>query len=129
MAKVQDPDEYMRDRRPYTPWRDWPATEGIGSLADEPGSPPGEASLGRTGDWRVTRPVMPSDPERCSRCCLCWMMCPEGVITLDEGLLPHIDYEYCKGCMICAEVCPRKCIGEVRESEGGQPPPSPSITL
>jgi pyruvate ferredoxin oxidoreductase delta subunit len=128
MAKIENPEQYMRDRSPYEPWGERPETEGISSLPDECGSPPGEASLGRTGDWRVTKPVMPSDPDQCSRCCQCWMMCPEGVITLDENLMPHIDYEYCKGCMVCVEVCPRECITEVRETEGsgGQPEPIPT---
>jgi pyruvate ferredoxin oxidoreductase delta subunit len=128
MAKVENPDEFMRDRRPYTPWRDVDDTSGIGNLPDDPACPPSEASMGRTGDWRVSRPVMPSDADLCSRCCQCWMMCPEGVITLDDDLLPQIDYEYCKGCMVCAEVCPKKCITEVRETESGgdQPPPLPT---
>ncbi|MBN1343436.1 MAG: 4Fe-4S binding protein [Phycisphaerae bacterium] len=118
----------MRSHEPVGPWRDTPSPTGAEDLADVPASPPDVASLGRTGDWRVTRPVMPEDVERCSRCCMCWMMCPEGAISLDEDQTPHIDYEFCKGCMICAEICPRKCIDEVRETEasGDQPPILPT---
>ncbi len=124
MAKIDDPDAYMQDRQPYRRWCDEPAPTGADDLPDEAAAPPDVASLGQTGDWRVTRPVMPDDLELCNRCCQCWMMCPEAAITLDDDLTPHIDYEYCKGCMICAEVCPRKCIEEVRETESdGEPPP------
>jgi len=128
MAKIENPDEYMRDRAFYEPWREVDETTGANDLPDEAASVPDRASLGPTGDWRVTRPVMPNEPSQCSRCCQCWMMCPEGVITLDDDRLPHIDYEYCKGCMICAEVCPRHCITEIRETEsiGEQPPPIPT---
>jgi pyruvate ferredoxin oxidoreductase delta subunit len=128
MAKIENPHEFMKDREPLKPWCDTPDPTGAEDLPDECGAPPGVASLGQTGDWRVTRPVMPEDEQLCSHCCQCWMMCPEGAITLDDDLTPHIDYEFCKGCMICAEVCPRKCIGEVRETEssGEQPPPIPT---
>lgn len=126
MAKIDNPDDVMKDRTPYDPWREEPDPTGADDLPDETAAPPGVASLGRTGDWRVVRPVMPEDTELCSRCCQCWMMCPEGAITLDDDETPHIDYEYCKGCMICAEVCPKKCIDEVRETDTSDgPPPMP----
>ncbi len=128
MAKIENTDEFMRDRHPYAPWTDTPHPTGADDLPEETAAPPDVASLGQTGDWRVTRPVMPEDASRCNRCCQCWMMCPEAAILLDEDLTPRIDYEYCKGCMICAEVCPRKCIDEVREtdSSGDQPPTLPT---
>jgi pyruvate ferredoxin oxidoreductase delta subunit len=68
---------------------------------------PGEA--GRTGDWRSQTPEI--DHEKCSQkdsCLLCWLYCPDGVISRDFPL--EIDLEFCKGCGICAEECPRKAI-------------------
>lgn len=128
MAKIKNPDEYMRDREPYRCWCDPICPTGASDLPDETGSPPDVASLGRTGDWRVTRPVMPDDPDECIRCCQCWMMCPEAAILLDDDLSPHIDYEFCKGCLICVEICPKKCIREVRETESPceEPPTLPT---
>ncbi len=81
-------------------------------------SGPGDA--GRTGSWRVERPVVnyskctPAKKQKAA-CHLCWLYCPDAVITKD--LEPKIDMEYCKGCGICAEECPTGAITMVQESE------------
>jgi pyruvate ferredoxin oxidoreductase delta subunit len=72
-------------------------------------SRPAEGAAGRTGSWRIFRPVI--DREKCNQCGLCQMYCPEGAI--DQDLT--IDYNFCKGCGICANECPKKAIGMVRE--------------
>jgi pyruvate ferredoxin oxidoreductase delta subunit len=75
---------------------------------------------GKTGTWRVIKPVVRQ--ERClllrgkRSCHLCWLYCPEGVVT--RGVPPVIDYDYCKGCGICAHECPGKAIEMVDESHG-----------
>ncbi|MEM0038677.1 MAG: 4Fe-4S binding protein [Zestosphaera sp.] len=64
---------------------------------------------GRTGTWRIQRPVY--NAGKCIKCRLCWLYCPDSVIDLSEGgdfIL--IDYDYCKGCGVCASVCPTKAI-------------------
>ncbi len=78
---------------------------------------PGDA--GRTGSWRVLRPVI--DYTKCTparkgkpACFNCWLYCPDSVVT--KTLRPEIDLEYCKGCGICAEECPTKAITMVAES-------------
>ena len=78
---------------------------------------PGDA--GRTGSWRVLRPVV--DYEKCTpakrgkeACFLCWLYCPDGVISKTIEL--QIDLEYCKGCGICSEECPTNAISMVDES-------------
>jgi len=78
-----------------------------------PISKPMEASAGKTGLWRFLKPEI--DVQRCIKCGICWMYCPDAVIVLDEEGVPHIDYEYCKGCGICANECPVKAIKMVRE--------------
>ena len=60
-----------------------------------------------TGDWRYQRPVL--DSEKCNRCGVCWMYCPDNAVRL-EGDAYVILYKYCKGCGICAEECPKKAI-------------------
>ncbi|MHC1567954.1 MAG: 4Fe-4S binding protein [Candidatus Syntropharchaeia archaeon] len=65
---------------------------------------------GKTGTWRVFRPV--KDEEKCTFCGLCYMYCPEAVI--DKNM--EIDYDYCKGCGICANECPSKAIEMVEEN-------------
>jgi len=81
-------------------------------------SGPGDA--GKTGSWRVERPII--DYDRCTpakkgkaACHLCWLYCPDGVITKD--IRPQINLEYCKGCGICAEECPTGAITMQEETE------------
>lgn len=57
-----------------------------------------------TGSWRQFRPVL--HPEKCTRCWLCFVWCPEAAIALDHDEYPVIDYDVCKGCLLCAHECP-----------------------
>lgn len=86
-------------------------------------SSPSIGEAGRTGDWRASRPVI--DPAKCipskrnrPSCFLCWLYCPEAVVT--RSIPVKIDLEYCKGCGICAEVCPAGAITLVDESSLAQ---------
>lgn len=67
----------------------------------------------QTGRWRTFRPVI--DYEKCNHCWICFVWCPDGVISLDNDDAPHIDYDHCKGCLICYEECPVKAITVERE--------------
>ncbi len=74
-------------------------------------SRPRMGATGKTGTWRVFRPVV--DKEKCNACGLCATYCPDGVISDDLD----IDLTYCKGCGICANECPKKAIAMVREEK------------
>ncbi|MFM7071574.1 MAG: 2-oxoacid:acceptor oxidoreductase family protein [Planctomycetota bacterium] len=74
----------------------------------------GNSAERHTGAWRVQRPVI--DPALCSRCGLCFVQCPDGVVSLDAEGYPVIDYDHCKGCLICHRVCPVNAIHEERET-------------
>lgn len=74
---------------------------------------PGNAEARKTGSWRVERPEI--DYDRCTRCGLCFVHCPDGAIALDEQGYPLIDYEHCKGCMICLEQCRPHAISSKKE--------------
>lgn len=74
-------------------------------------SRPVEEACGKTGTWRVFRPVV--DKEKCNACGLCASYCPDGVI--DEELTINLDF--CKGCGICANECPKKAIRMEREEK------------
>jgi pyruvate ferredoxin oxidoreductase delta subunit len=76
-------------------------------------APPGKARDNKTGSWRVFRPVV--DSEKCSKCGLCLLICPEGCISTNDDN-PMVDYDYCKGCGLCAEECPSDAI-EMEQEE------------
>lgn len=78
----------------------------------------------RTGDWRVFKPVI--DQDKCTRCLICWMYCPDGVIEVKDTpyktstgrlwtMTLEINYDHCKGCAICAEECPVNAIELIEE--------------
>ena len=75
---------------------------------------PGNASAYRTGDWRSQHPEF--DYEKCNKCGLCYIFCPEGCIELEENGYFQANLYYCKGCGICAKECPKNVITMIEES-------------
>jgi 2-oxoacid:acceptor oxidoreductase delta subunit (pyruvate/2-ketoisovalerate family) len=73
--------------------------------------------LRHTDGWRVYRPLI--DRPHCTRCFLCFALCPEGAIHLDADNYPIIDYDHCKGCLVCVAECPPQVISAVREAHHG----------
>ena len=74
---------------------------------------PGNSAEFNTGNWRTTgRPW--TDYEKCVKCSICWIMCPD--MAYDENSEGFYDWnsQYCKGCGICTEECPTSAI-EMRE--------------
>jgi len=69
----------------------------------------------KTGNWRALKPVL--DQNKCIKCLLCWVHCPEPAIIRHEDDNVSINYDYCKGCGICNNVCPVKAITMVMEGE------------
>jgi len=59
-------------------------------------SRPVKGASGKTGSWRVFKPVV--DKEKCNACGICAMFCPDAAIS--EDLV--VDLDFCKGCGICA---------------------------
>ena len=81
------------------------ATPSIYALANSPAR--------QTGSWRQFRPVL--HPERCTRCWVCFVRCPEAAITLDSNDYPIIDYDVCKGCLLCVYECPTHALSADKE--------------
>jgi len=83
-----------------------------------PGCPviePGSASQYRTGDWKSQHPVY--DYEKCNKCGLCYIYCPEACIKPREDEYFTSDLFYCKGCAICCTECPKDAITMVEEKQ------------
>ena len=83
----------------------------IGSIATGPGS----ARLYRTGDWRSQKPIY--DFNRCIKCGVCQIFCPEGCVEQNSEGYFEADLFYCKGCGICARECWTTVITMVDEEE------------
>ncbi|WP_029893810.1 4Fe-4S binding protein [Desulfohalovibrio reitneri] len=90
-----------------TAWRDL----ALGAAITRPGS---AADL-KTGDWKTLRPKV--DEEKCIKCALCGVYCPEFCISENEEGYWHSDPFYCKGCGICANECPKDAITMVLEED------------
>jgi len=86
----------------------------IDELAEElPISKPNIGSSGKTGTWRVEKPII--DLDACKKCDICILDCVENTIDKRSDGYPVIDYDYCKGCGVCSTVCPVKAIKMVAE--------------
>jgi len=88
-------------------WRDIE----IGSIVTEPGN----ARQYKTGDWRSQKPTY--DFNRCIKCAICQIFCPEGCVNQNDDGYFEADLYYCKGCGICAKECPTGVITMVEEKE------------
>ncbi|MCP4600943.1 MAG: pyruvate synthase subunit PorD [Proteobacteria bacterium] len=95
----------MPKQVPNPNWRDL----ALGGAIIEPGS----AKYNRTGDWRSDRPIWNFD--KCIKCGICSVFCPEGSITMRRDGIPENDLEYCKGCGICMVECYTGCIAMEEE--------------
>lgn len=75
-----------------------------GSLVLEPGS----AKSYKSGDWKSQHPVY--DYDKCNKCGLCYIFCPEGCIVPKNDGFFEANLYYCKGCGICFKECPKDAI-------------------
>lgn len=60
-----------------------------------------------TGDWSSQKLTL--NYEKCNRCGLCWMYCPDNAIRAEKENY-RILIKYCKGCGICVKECPKDAI-------------------
>ena len=73
----------------------------------------GSAKQYNTGDWRSERPIW--NHEKCIKCGICYLFCPEGCIGQNEEGYFEANLYYCKGCGICARECWTDAIKMVEE--------------
>lgn len=63
----------------------------------------GEGNPFKPGDKRKSAPMW--DKDRCTRCGLCFIYCPDGAVyRCDDGFF-DVALEKCKGCKICHSEC------------------------
>jgi len=63
--------------------------------------------------FRTHMPVC--DASYCSKCMLCYLVCPEGAIIPVNGRIT-IDSTLCKGCGICAAECNKNALAMTVEN-------------
>ena len=66
-----------------------------------------------TGGWRSERPYR--SEEKCTQCLICWIVCPDTSINVEDEKVTTFDYDHCKGCGVCANECPFDAITMVPE--------------
>ena len=75
----------------------------------------GNADTYKSGDWRSMRPIW--DKDRCIKCGVCYIFCPDMAIKETEDGYFEADLFYCKGCGICVRECVTGAIRLVEEEE------------
>jgi len=68
----------------------------------------GNSEFWGTGDWRTKTVIWKQ--ENCKQCLLCFPVCPDASIPVENSLRLEFDMSHCKGCGICAKVCPFNAI-------------------
>ena len=59
-------------------------------------------------DFRFEKPVW--DKDKCIKCGVCYLFCPDGAIRPDREGYYEADLAYCKGCGLCSMQCWTRCI-------------------
>ena len=68
----------------------------------------GNAKSFKTGDWRSAAPIFVAD--KCKQCLLCFPVCPDSAIVIEDGAMKGFNMDFCKGCLCCKAVCPFNAI-------------------
>jgi pyruvate ferredoxin oxidoreductase gamma subunit len=76
---------------------------------------PGNTGERNVGAWSRFKPII--DYDKCTRCRICFVHCPDSAITIVSDDLPVVDYDACKGCDICYTECPVKAISLARKEK------------
>jgi len=121
-GNAQEP--YKFEMPKWTEMREGIAIPGIplgGKVKDpvtgeEGGWRPGRNEVFKKWATRTMRPVV--DFEKCIKCTLCWLQCPDSCFDVTPDGFYDANLEACCGCGVCEAVCPEKgCVTMVNESQ------------
>ncbi len=98
----------MKDLNTFDSWTPEEIPEGFVCKA-------GTAKEYNTGGWRSMRPLW--DESKCTSCMMCWVVCPDSSIEVEDGKMTGIDLEHCKGCGVCTHECKFDALSLVSEAE------------
>ncbi len=73
----------------------------------------GNSQYYNTGGWRSDRPER--SEETCTQCLICWIVCPDTSVVVEDEKVTAFDLDHCKGCGVCANECPADAITMVPE--------------
>ena len=103
--------------------------EGIAIPSIPVGAEMSDPITGKSGGWRparnptfkkwATRTMRPViDFEKCIKCTLCWLHCPDSCFDVTPDGLYDANLEACCGCGVCEAVCPEEgCVTMVNEAQ------------
>ena len=81
----------------------------------EGGWRPGRNTVFKKWATRTMRPVI--DFEKCIKCTLCWLQCPDSCFDVTPDGFYDANLEACCGCGVCEAVCPEAgCVTMVNET-------------
>jgi NAD-dependent dihydropyrimidine dehydrogenase PreA subunit len=70
----------------------------------------------------MSEPALPIyHSERCTGCGLCFSVCPQGVLSLADGLATILSPENCTYCGECELACPAQAVELYYEIVAGSP--------
>ena len=120
-----NPEEpYKFDMPNWTEMREGIAIPGIplGAQMKDPvtgaegGWQPARNTVFKKWATRTMRPVI--DFEKCIKCTLCWLQCPDSCFDVTPDGLYDANLEACCGCGVCEAVCPvPTCVTMVNEAQ------------
>ncbi len=65
--------------------------------------------------WNLFKPII--DYDKCTKCRICFVYCPDSAITIDKQNFPQVNYNFCKSCNICYTECPVNAIDMRRKNK------------
>jgi len=94
----------VREKPKWPSWKELPKYANVIPAVEISGKNPHYAK----GTTKTEIPVI--DKEKCTKCGLCWIMCPEGCIVRRPDGYYEVEEDYCSGCGMCESVCAPKAI-------------------